>query len=133
MPKQQIIYCSKPFGYDASILAGILSTARVRNAQLDITGALVCRPDVYLQLLEGPTGQVENLYRKIEQDDRHVEVKLLVRSKIEDRLFPNWAMYHDPAATWFYSPEDIADGALARASARDIRAIFLRVAEVVDL
>ena len=130
---QQIIYCSRPFGYDASILAGILSTARVKNAQLDITGALLCRSDVYLQLLEGPVGQVETLYAKIEQDDRHVDVKLLVRSKIEDRLFPSWAMYHDPAATWSFSPQEVAEGALEEASVRDIRAIFLRIAEATEL
>ena len=132
MPTQQIIYYSKPFGFDASILAGILQKARTKNAQLDISGALICRSDVYLQLLEGPTGQVETLYQKIEEDDRHVDVKLLVRSKIEDRLFPGWAMYHDPAVTWSYSQEDIADGALEKASARDIRAIFLRVAQAIE-
>ena len=131
MPTQQIIYWSKPFGYDAATLAGILSKARIRNAQLDITGALICRSDIYLQLLEGPTGRVETLFSKIEQDDRHVDVQILVRSKIEDRLFPNWAMHHDPAVTWSFTPQEIADGALSRASAREIRSIFLRVAEAI--
>lgn len=130
---QQIIYWSRPFGYDTATLAGILSTARIKNAQLNITGALLCRSDIYLQLLEGPVGQVETIYNKIERDDRHVDVKLLVRSKIVDRLFGQWAMYHDPAATWAFTKQEVADGALGRASARDIRQIFLRMAQACDL
>ena len=125
---QQIIYTSRPFGFDASVLAGILSVARSKNAQEDITGALICRPDVYVQLLEGPVERVEKLLDKICEDDRHVEVKVLVRSKIEERLFPEWSMKHDPAVTWLWTPDEVAEGALEKASAREIRSIFLHVA-----
>src|SRR6056300_288165 len=99
---QQLIYASCPFGYDESILAGILSVARTKNAQNDITGALICRPDIYLQLLEGPVGRVENLYDRILQDDRHLDVKTLVKCAVRDRLFPEWAMKHDPAVSWMW-------------------------------
>lgn len=133
MSMQQLIYASQPFGYDVSYLAGILSVSRTRNAQSDITGALICRPDIYLQLLEGPVGKVETLFDKIEQDDRHVEVRVLVRAPIADRLFPQWAMLHDPARSWLWSPEEIADGALDRASVRDVRAVFLRLADATGL
>ena len=125
---QQIIYTSRPFGFDASVLAGILSVARSKNAQEDITGALICRPDVYVQLLEGPVERVEKLLDKICEDDRHVEVKVLVRSKIEERLFPEWSMKHDPAVTWLWTPDEVAEGALEKASAREIGSIFLHVA-----
>lgn len=128
MPMQQLIYASRPFGYDAQMLAGILAVSRVKNAQSDITGALICRPDIYLQLLEGPTGKVETTFERICRDDRHTEVQLLTRSKIEDRLFPNWAMKHDPARSWLWTREEINDGALERASAREVRSIFLRSA-----
>lgn len=126
MSMQQIIYASRPFGFDAATLASILAHARVKNAQNDITGALICRPDIYLQLLEGPTGKVENLFSDIQQDDRHVDVELLVRSKIEDRLFADWAMKHDPAATWLWTAEEIRAGALQKASAREVRSVFVR-------
>ena len=49
----QIIYMSQPFGYDEAMLAGILLDARRCNKRDGITGALVCRHDIYLQLLEG--------------------------------------------------------------------------------
>ncbi len=110
------------------MLAGILSVSRVRNAQQDITGALICRSDIFLQLLEGPVEKVETLFDKICEDDRHVEVSLLVRCRVEDRLFPGWAMRHDPAQSWLWTKEEIAAGALGAARARDVRAVFVRLA-----
>lgn len=128
MAMQQLIYASRPFGYDTSILANILAVARVKNAQNDITGALICRPDVYLQLLEGPVGKVERTFERICTDDRHVDMTILVRSRVEDRLFPHWAMKHDPAQSWMWSPADIHNGMMLRASAREVRAVFVRSA-----
>ena len=129
MPMQQLIYASRPFGFDTSTLAGILSVARTRNAQNDITGALICRSDIYLQLLEGPVGKVETLFQRIEKDDRHADIRVLVRAKIEDRLFPQWQMKHDPAFSWHWTPEEIENGALDRATALEIREIFVRAAD----
>jgi hypothetical protein len=128
MAMQQVIYASRPFGYDASVLAGILSVARTRNAQNDITGALICRSDLYLQLLEGPVGKIEDTLARIEEDDRHVEMRVLVRSTIQDRLFPEWAMRHDPVQSWMWTADQIAAGALDRVSAREVRSVFLRLA-----
>lgn len=128
MAMQQLIYASQPFGFSEDGLAGILAASRTRNAQQDITGALICRPDIYLQLLEGPTGKVETLFDKISEDDRHVNVTVLVRAKIEDRLFPSWAMKHDPAKSWLWTAEEIRQGAIENASVREVREIFLRVA-----
>lgn len=128
MAMQQLIYASRPFGYDAQGLANILATARILNARNDITGALICRSDVFLQLLEGPVAMVESTFGKISEDDRHVDVRVLVRAPIEDRLFPDWTMKHDPARSWLWSRDEIHDGVMDRASARDIRAVFLKLA-----
>ncbi|WP_227268884.1 BLUF domain-containing protein [Roseobacter weihaiensis] len=133
MSMQQLIYASRPFGYDSSILANILSVARLRNAQNDITGALICRQDIYLQLLEGPEGQVESTFDKISEDDRHIELTLLVRCHVEDRLFPQWAMKHDPARSWMWSPKEIQEGVQFRASAQAVRSIFLRSTDPTEL
>jgi hypothetical protein len=128
MPMQQLIYASRPFGFDAQGLASILASARRHNALNDITGALICRSDVFLQLLEGPAPRVENTYERIAQDDRHVDVRILVRAKIGDRLFPDWTMRHDPARSWLWSRDDIHNGVMDAASARDIREVFLKLA-----
>jgi hypothetical protein len=123
---QQLIYYSRPFGYDANVLMNILSVARLHNARNDITGALICRSDIFLQLLEGPTGKVETTFDRIAQDDRHIDVRVLVRSRVEDRLFGDWAMKHDPAPSWLWSPDEVHAGAPLSASVPDIRSVFLR-------
>ena len=51
-------YTSQPFGFDAGILGGILLDARRSNLRDGITGALICRADIYLQWQEGPEDQV---------------------------------------------------------------------------
>lgn len=128
MPMQQLIYASRPFGYDAQGLASILANARLSNARNDITGALICRSDIYLQLLEGPVQKVEATFEKICEDDRHTEVRVLVRAPIEDRLFPDWTMRHDPARSWLWTRDEIHKGIMERASAREIRAVFFNLA-----
>ncbi len=120
----QIIYVSQPFGFDAPTLAGILLDARRCNERDDVTGALVCRHDIYLQLLEGPEVPVRAAYARIRQDDRHVGIRQLLHGKIESRLFANWAMLHDPAKTWIWTEKEIANAALDRADPAEITRIF---------
>ena len=60
----QLIYSSKPFGFDEATLSEILLTARRNNERDGITGALICRRDLYLQLLEGPQAAVEARYQQ---------------------------------------------------------------------
>ena len=59
MKLMQLVYCSQPFGYSLEILSAILVASRANNRKYDITGALICRSDIFLQLLEGPEQQVK--------------------------------------------------------------------------
>lgn len=129
---RQIIYTSRSFGFDTATLAGILLDARRCNLRDDITGSLVCRQDIYLQLLEGPPALVEACFERIGRDDRHVDIRVLSRSDTPDRLFPGWAMRDDPAQSWMWSAEDVAAGAAERATAEEARAIFARLAAIPD-
>ena len=54
----QLIYTSRPFGFEAETLDDILISARRHNREDGITGALICRADLFLQLLEGPDSEV---------------------------------------------------------------------------
>ncbi|SPJ26215.1 BLUF domain-containing protein [Palleronia abyssalis] len=119
-----IIYASQPFGYDSAILSNILNEARACNGRDEITGALVCRQDIYLQLLEGPSEPVEAAYSRICRDDRHVGINKLVSGRIESRMFGNWAMLHDPARSLIWTQDQIADGILDRTPAPEIVAMF---------
>lgn len=129
MLMQQLIYVSRPFGFDASMLMNILAASRRCNLRDDITGALICRSDIFVQLLEGPTEKVQSTFERICRDDRHIEVNILVRAQIEDRLFDGWAMKHDPAPSWLWSPDEVHAGRPLEASEQEIRSIFLRSAE----
>lgn len=124
----QLTYASRPFGFDAAMLAGILLDARRCNTRDGITGMLICRADLYLQLLEGPEEMVDAAYRRIKADDRHMDLQLLTRRTVAKRLFPLWAMRDDPARSWLWSKAEIDDGALTRASEDDIIAVFRGIA-----
>ncbi|KGK80585.1 blue light sensor protein [Thalassobacter stenotrophicus] len=128
----QIIYVSQPFGYDAAILSNILLDARRCNERDGVTGALVCRHEIFLQLLEGSTAEVEATYARILRDDRHVSPRKLVSRSISRRMFADWAMLHDPAKSLIWSRQEIADGALDRATPSDVIKVFEALAENVE-
>ena len=128
----QLVYASRPFGFDDATLNAILAAARHANPLLDITGALVCREDLYLQLLEGPEQAVRGLFAAIARDGRHMEVQVLADGPAAARLFPRWAMRDDPVASWMWSPAQIRAGAVAAATGDEVRAIFARVAAEAD-
>lgn len=108
----QLIYTSTPFGYDSADLNGILMDARRCNRRDAITGALVCRHDIYMQFLEGPAESIAATYDRISRDDRHVEVVLRYKNTSLTRLFGGWSMMHDPAQSLIWSIEDVANRVL---------------------
>lgn len=128
----QIIYSSQPFGYDEATLNGVLLDARRCNRRDGVTGALVCRQDIYLQLLEGPEASVKAAFERISRDDRHSDVQMHVSRPVSDRLFGDWAMLHDPARTAIWSSSEISDGALERATPEDFRQVFEALAKSVE-
>jgi Sensors of blue-light using FAD len=128
MSLTQIIYASRPFGFDVSVLDDILTVSRSRNGRDDITGALICRADIYMQLLEGPEFAVKAAYTRICGDDRHQEINLLVSRAVTDRLFGQWAMRDDPPRSWMWSQAEVKAGAIKAATSEEIIAIFERLA-----
>ena len=120
----QIIYSSRPFGFDGAMLSGILLDARRCNTRDDITGALICRNDIYLQYLEGPPAEVKAAFERIRRDNRHLEVTLRVSRGIPARLFGEWAMLHDPAKSWMWSAAEVNDDILDRATEDELSGVF---------
>lgn len=124
----QLIYASQPFGFDDLALSSILASAGRNNVRDAITGALICREDLYLQLLEGPEAEVGSAFERILRDDRHTAVSKLVLRTADYRLFPDWAMRHDPAASWMWTPGQVGEGAIMRAPVGDVLGVFARLA-----
>lgn len=104
-----------------------MSAARRNNPRDAITGALICRRDIYLQLIEGPAPAIDALYARILADDRHANVELLLTEGLGERMFPAWAMLDDQAPSLFWSADDIAVGALEAVSPDELRAPFIRL------
>ena len=125
---KQLIYRSQPFGFDRAMLAGILTGARRNNGRDAITGALVCRQDLYLQLIEGPPAAIDALYERIVVDDRHSDVRLLLAGTVSERIFPRWEMLDDQAPTLLWSSEEVAAGAIEGASKSELLGVFERLA-----
>lgn len=126
------VYTSRPFGFDDAILSSILENAQRLNARDGVTGALICRSDMYLQLLEGSEIHVMNTLKRIKQDDRHIELTLHVAESAAERMFGRWAMLHDPATSWIWSQQDVSAGAVQRATPEEIMAFFIKLQGLHD-
>ena len=125
----QLVYASRPFGFDSNTLINILFDARRCNTRDHVTGALICRDDLFLQLLEGPEAAVEATYSRIRADERHIEVRQLVRRMIADdgRMFGAWAMRDDPAASWVWSRAEVDAGVPEQASEEQVLDMFRKL------
>ena len=62
------------------------------NRLVDITGFLVFGGDRFLQLLEGPAGEIETTFARIGRDGRHTDVTIISQGAAERRLFRDWNM-----------------------------------------
>lgn len=102
-------------------LADILKGARLKNAGLGITGALMLYDDWFAQVLEGPEAAVEALFTRIKQDPRHNSVRLDEAGPQPKRLFDKWAMaivaeHHEPDMPMVATTGGLAQGAPWRVS-----------------
>ncbi len=70
----------------------ILAASRQNNALVGVTGALMFNAGCFGQVLEGPRAALENVFERIQQDDRHGEVSLLSFEGAEARSFETWSM-----------------------------------------
>ena len=129
---KQVIYVSKPVGFDEEILNSILTLSRFNNEKNQITGALICRSDLYLQYLEGPALKIDSVYSKIKIDDRHEDVRLLEDGRSRRRLFSNWAMRGEPVKDWIWTEKEVSNGALERLSGDDAMDIFIKHSKEID-
>ena len=87
------IYTSVPAdGLGADDIDAILRTARRRNAELSLTGALMYGRGSFVQILEGPAASLDLLLDAIRKDPRHRDMTIVLRDPVEAREFAGWAM-----------------------------------------
>ncbi|NDP63930.1 BLUF domain-containing protein [Polaromonas sp.] len=88
----RIIYVSRASSSLPLELKDILASSRKNNRALRVTGAMGFLDGLYLQYLEGDASVVTTLYKRIEEDPRHSEPKILESKAISERAFPGWSM-----------------------------------------
>lgn len=101
---RQIIYSSsatRPM--DDQELVDLLDHARKNNHSMGVTGILVYHQGDFMQVLEGGAAVVDDLYRVIQEDERHTNIKTILRRNVPDREFSDWEM-----AFKHVTPEDIS-------------------------
>lgn len=74
------------------VIADIVLVSRMRNAQLDVTGALAFARGRFVQFIEGPDDSVMALEQSIIKDRRHYAIKTLMRERIAVRRFDGWSL-----------------------------------------
>ena len=70
----------------------ILESSNKNNGKDDITGVLLYSDKKFLQVLEGETKAITELYDHIQKDTRHKNVMMISLAPIKERSFPSWQM-----------------------------------------
>lgn len=73
-------------------LLGILAACKENNPKRLITGVLFYGQGRFIQCLEGPRSEVNELYLQIASDDRHRHCELYLFQDAKQRLFAEWSM-----------------------------------------
>lgn len=85
----------------------IVEVSRPRNAELNVTGALLFTGQRFVQLLEGPTAGVSALQASIFRDGRHKDIITIDNRDVATRMFSNWSLaYAGPSALVVSSVEE---------------------------
>jgi len=80
--------------FDTNAISDMLEKAKKSNRQNAITGCLLFHQGYFIQLLEGNKTAVKSLFKKISDDKRHHDVRLLSTEEAPTRIFSEWSMVY---------------------------------------
>jgi hypothetical protein len=89
----QMLYvsgASRPLSTDE--IEKILAVSRRNNLRDGVTGMLLWADGVFIQILEGEAKTVRSVFQRIEADDRHKNVMVVLEQAAGKRLFTQWSM-----------------------------------------
>lgn len=93
MSINQLVYVSQSIRkMSTEDLNEIQRTAKNNNQHIDVTGSLFYNGGWFLQVLEGPLETLNALYKKIENDPRHKNSRVLYNEPAKFRTFTRWSM-----------------------------------------
>ena len=70
----------------------ILKVCHKKNPLLDVSGVLVSHSGWFMQVLEGPTSNINKLVHLIEADPHHTDFFVISTAAINKRDFKDWSM-----------------------------------------
>jgi hypothetical protein len=94
-------------------MTNLLEVARSRNAKLGVTGALIFNEGIFAQILEGDEAAVREIFKSIQNDRRHSEIKVFPTQEYEHRRFEAWSMAFvgpSPRARDYYARFSLLNG-----------------------
>ena len=129
----QLIYTSRVSSkFNYADIANILMVARKNNKALGVTGALCFEDDMFIQYLEGPTKELNQLSFKILRDPRHQDIQIRYYGESEKNLFGRWSMCEiegeSIASTELEEDDDVLFSSL---SSSDALKMFERLSETM--
>lgn len=134
LPLHRAIYVSDAVGDAATsllVLVEILGESERNNRRDGLTGVLMRHAGRFLQLIEGPRGDVDRLLKRLRTDPRHENLRVLSDQNVSDRLFPKW-----PMALAQMTPDAarlLNDGSLDQLSAERAEALLNTAAQALPL
>ncbi len=121
-----------------SDIEAILDTSQSNNNERYITGYLVHNGPAFMQLLEGPFSEVDEIYARILRDKRHSGVVRILAGPIERRAFPKWSMnyfrvdQHGSVGTMIVRRDDPVDALMEADAPRDLIHLFSNFIQQAD-
>ena len=73
-------------------LVELLEKSRINNAKVGVTGLLLYKDGVFIQVLEGARDAVQQVWERISRDPRHSVGTTLQTGETNFRQFPDWSM-----------------------------------------
>ena len=89
----RLIYASiMKEGTTVEDLNAILRSSRRNNPPREVSGILCYTTKYFLQWLEGPREEVNELYNTLVKDERHRDCTILDYAEVQKREFGSWGM-----------------------------------------
>ena len=96
VPIRQLTYCSEATPeFHLGSLKEIFESSKINNAALSVTGFLLFSGKGFIQILEGPTEGIHEIYlKKICADKRHTNLNILNDCFVSRGNFTDWSMVY---------------------------------------
>lgn len=89
---QMIYFSTAIIGLTIEDVEEIVRISSRNNAKRGVTGLLLFHEGRFLQILEGAEEVVDQLFEKIEEDERHTQIDVILTLQSRTRLFSQWSM-----------------------------------------